>query len=96
MARATIIYTDGRRKPVITTAFDGMKADAKAQKEGWNIQGFRTQLYEYYAHLRSTGDVAMGFEQWAREVEGFAPYNDTDDDGDDLGEGNGPDGPTGA
>ena len=94
MTRATIIYIDGRRQPVRTTAFDGMKADAKAQKEGWNIQGFRTQLYEYYAHLRSTGDVNMGFEQWAREVEGFAPYDD--EDGDDLGEGNGPDGPKGA
>ena len=94
MARATIIYIDGRRQPVRTTAFDGMKADEKAQKEGWNIQGFRTQLYEYYAHLRSTGDVAMGFEQWAREVEGFAPYDDTDDTDDDLGELTGPDGPT--
>lgn len=68
MAAIEIETTDGVRQVVRMTALDNMKAEDKAQREGWNYNGVRSGMYAVYSHLRQTGKTALPFEQWAGTV----------------------------
>ena len=91
MTRATVVYTDGKRVPVIINAFDEMQAAAKAQKEGWPLADTRTGYYQFYHHLRKNGSIALPFDKWAQQVETLDDYP-TGDENDDLGESTAPGG----
>lgn len=95
MAKATIVYLNGERQPVICNAFDEMKASEHAQKEGWGSQAqdLRPIYYMYYYHLRSLKKINVSFDQWARTVETLDTYPEESKDDDDMGEpSNTPDG----
>ncbi|OZG62690.1 hypothetical protein BLEM_0607 [Bifidobacterium lemurum] len=85
----TITMDDGTEHKVPITAFAQMKAEDKAQREGWagGFQSLRATMYAAYWMLRSRHQVTDGFERWASHVDGIAaPAPDDDTDANDDGE----------
>lgn len=69
----TITMDDGTAQTVRLTFLDQIKAEEKAQTEGWGDDktGLRRNLYAIYWHLRHTNKTALEFEAWADHVVGL-------------------------
>lgn len=83
-------YKDGRTQTVTCDPFDGFSTEKKCREEGWDFNGYTSNLYMAYNHLRRDRQIAEPFETWLKRLVRIEAVED-----ETQGEADAPDGPKG-